>query len=133
MTDRSPRNGDEEHSLFMAPRPAEYGTDPTVVDLTPAAREAIVGAVEAVVRRDVETVRGMLDEPSTAETLWHWADDYGDEGRLELVMPPGDVHDWDISLFEQHDGGVAADVEMWATSGETDLTLQMELSVDPEG
>jgi hypothetical protein len=57
-----------------------------------------------------------------------WADNYGSRGKLDLVMPPGPPATWEIDAVRFDDGtGFAIDVEMWATFGRTDLTLQFRL------
>lgn len=105
-----------------------------VKQLTTEDREAVREAMEAVVGRDVDRVRALLADPESAADFWMWADDYGREGRLSLLMPPGPVERWQVAGVVLGDGsGVALDVPMWATSGRTDLTLQLELTRDDAG
>jgi hypothetical protein len=101
------------------------------VDLSTLAtrqQRAVADAVEAVVHRDVDAVRALLPEKwqGNASDFWTWADDYGDDGPVELVTPPGDVDGWDANVMPG-DAGIFVDVEMWATIGRTDLTLELYL------
>jgi hypothetical protein len=99
--------------------------------LTSAEREAVLEATVAVVNRDVERVRHLLREEHKqhAADFWIWADDYGVEGRLRLVDPPGGIDDWAISVVPLLDGsGFDLEVPVWVTIGETDLTLELKVS-----
>jgi hypothetical protein len=107
----------------------------SATNLSPAQRACIVEAVQAVVRRDVERVRELMYSPwrEHADAFWTWADEYGDHGRLELVMPPGEIEDWDLYVLDL-DGCLAVHVEMWAEGvGQTDLTLDLELYTNEDG
>ena len=102
--------------------------DSIVSNLRADEREALVRAVEAVTARDVGQVRELLENSDDAEGFWVWADDYGAGGRLTLVMPPGAPEEWEIDGVALKDGsGFALEVPVWATTGKTDLTLQLTL------
>jgi hypothetical protein len=104
-------------------------------ELTQQERECIVSAVSAVVRRDVEAVRELSYPPwrKHAEEFWTRADDYGDRGRLDLIVPPGEIDEWATYILRVHDG-LAVHVEMWAEGvGQTDLTLDMEVFANADG
>ena len=82
--------------------------------------------------RDVERTAARLADPARVSEFWTWADDYGTQGRLDLVMPPGPTGDWEIDAVPLTDGsGFAIDVDMWAASGRTDLTLSLRLESHP--
>jgi hypothetical protein len=101
-------------------------------DLTDAQRAAIVEAVQAVVRRDLDAVRSLSYPPwrKHADKFWTWAD-Y--RGRSDLVMPPGEIEDWGLYILELKDG-LAVLVEMWAEGvGRTELELNMELYTNEDG
>ncbi len=89
----------------------------------------------AVASRDVDRIRPMLDlsRHHTPEDFWMWADDYGDQGSLTLVVPPGSPSAWDIWGVRMEDGGLALDLEVWASTGRTDLTLSLILHHDADG
>ena len=104
-------------------------------ELTQQQRACIVSAVSAVVRRDVEAVRELSYPPwrKHADAFWTYADDYGDDGRLDLIMPPGEIDEWDTYILRLQDG-LAVHVEMWAEGvGQTDLTLDMEVYINADG
>jgi hypothetical protein len=103
-----------------------------ISELSPTELEAVRSAVEAVVTRDVERTAARLADPDRVSEFWRWADDYGRQGRLDLVMPPGPTADW-IDAVPLADGsGFAIDVDMWAASGRTDLTLSLRLATHPD-
>ena len=117
------------------PDSSEDPAEVTVAELTSAQRECIVVAVDAVVRRDVDRVRELSYPPwrKHAEVFWTWADEYGDLGPLDLIMPPGDMEDWDVYILALTNC-LAVHVEMWADGvGQTDLTLEMELYTSDDG
>jgi hypothetical protein len=126
------------HLWFRRIRGIQPPMDPEEIsasELTRQERECIVSAVSAVVRRDVEAVRELSYPPwrKDADMFWTWADDYGDRGRLDLVMPPGEIDEWDTNILRMHDG-LAVHVEMWAEGvGQTDLTLEMEIYTNADG
>ena len=67
------------------------------------------------------------------EDVWMWANDDGDQGSLTLVVPPGSPSSWNIWGARTKDGGLALDLEVWASTGGTDLTLSLTLYCDADG
>lgn len=104
-------------------------------------RAAVRVMMDAVVRRDKDAVAGMLavdlaDTSASPGDFWMWADDYGNEGRLRLIMPPGEVADWDVHGFPSNRGNEARlylHAEVWADYGLTDLTIRFDLVRDGDG
>src|SRR3954453_7737033 len=95
--------------------------------------------MRAIVERDERAVAELLDreypenvDAAPASEFWTWADDYAGK-RLNLVLPPGDVNDWDVWGFPREDVAevLALHVDVWADWGRTDLTIQFDLA--PEG
>ena len=113
----------------------EDGRDLDASQLTDAELIAVEQAMRAVVSRDANRIRPMLD-PSrhpTPEDFWTWADDYGDQGSLTLVLPPGSPSSWKIWGVRMQDGDLALDLDVWASTGRTDLTLSLTLHHDADG
>jgi len=104
-------------------------------------RAAVRRMMDAVVRRDKDAVAGMLavklaDTSASPGDFWMWADDYGTEGRLRLIMPPGDVADWDVYGFPSNRGNqgrLYLHAEVWADYGLTDLTIRFDLVPEGDG
>jgi hypothetical protein len=113
----------------------EDAHDLDAAHLTDAELAAVERAMHAVVSRDADRIRPMLD-PSrhhTPEDFWTWADDYGEQGSLTLVVPPGPPSSWEIWGVRMKDGGIALDLDVWASTGRTDLTLSLTLHHDADG
>jgi hypothetical protein len=92
---------------------------------------AVEEAVRAVVDRDHERLALMAPD---AGDLYLWTPDYGSYGDVELVMPPGASHEWDIDWIDKRDGGKDVAVGMWTRQeGRSDLTLELHLHRDDEG
>ena len=111
------------------------GRELGAAQLTDAELVAVEQAMHAVVSSDADRIRPMLDASRhpTPEAFLTWADDYGDQGSRTLVVPPGSPSSWDICGVRMKDGGVALDLEVWASTGRTDLTLSLTLHQDADG
>ena len=105
----------------------ETARDLDATQLTDAELVAVERAMHAVVSRNADRIRPMLDASRhhTPEDFWMWANDYGDQGSLTLVVPPGSPSSWNIWGVRTKDGGLALDLEVWASTGATDLTLSL--------
>lgn len=104
-------------------------------ELTTAELAAVEAIVRALVAGDVEALRAAGGFDDGADP-WLWTRDYGDHGRVELVVPPGDPRDWDGAVYRSDtDPTLAAvEVDMWtAQEGRSDLTLQLDLVPTPTG
>ena len=122
-----------------APRWSWHPFDPPedefLWQLSEAEKDAVRRAVQAVVERDVATVRQLVpaDAEDLADTLWSETDRDGDSVRL--LMPPGPVDDWDGYVFRRPDDAEVGVEFLDADQPDqrTDLTLRMELRSDPAG
>ena len=115
-----------------------------VADLTDWERRAIRSAVEAVAERRLDVVERLLSPHLYAGAdpaqLFVAADDFGNYGRLDLRLPPGDLADWEIEVYERRPDyaevpAVACDIALWSVQegGRSDLTLQLDLLREAPG
>ena len=115
-----------------------------VGDLTDWERRALRSAAEAVVDRRLELVERLISpawrpEMSGADFFLE-ADDFGNYGRLDLRLPPGDLTDWEIEVYERRADyaevpALAVDIALWSEQegGRSDLTLQVDLLREAPG
>lgn len=111
--------------------------------LTAADRDALLRAVEAVAKRDLDEVGRRLPSNSPAHSareFFTWADQYGAYGRVTLLKPPGPMSDWDLVVLPLGDhryGGRPAfevAIDMWTEQeGRSDLTLRVDLIRENDG
>ena len=99
-----------------------------VGDLTDWERRAVRSAVERVVAREAEP------------ELYYAADDFGNHGRLDLRVPPGELDDWEVEVYELRPDfaevpALALDIALWSEQegGRSDLTLQLDLLREAPG
>ena len=96
---------------------------------------AVVALVTALVERD-EQALAKYGAYAGGGDPYMYVDDYDASGGVDLVLPPGEPATWSAYVLRSSDnpGWAAVEVQMWCRRrGETDLTLQLDVSTEPDG
>jgi hypothetical protein len=97
-------------------------------DLSASELSLVEVAVDAVVSRDQPALRTMGAYDDGADPFV-WTRDYGSQGEVTLVRPPGEPSEWAVSGTQvAGSAAVLLDMEMCSVEeGRSDLTLGIEV------
>ena len=111
--------------------PAPDPPETEASELTDEEIAVTAAAVRAVVEHDQPALDAM--QASGDGDPYAWTHEYGRWGDVHLVLPPGDPRTWTINVIRDGDW-LAVEVDMWTREeGRSDLTLELELSRQPDG
>ena len=121
------RGFDALHGGRQPPTSQPPEPNPGAEALSAAELAGVERAVRALAEHDTPTLEAMGAYRGGAD-IYTWTRDYGDLGTVELVVPPGEPHEWPIDVYRWEDGGCAVDVGMYTRQeGWSDLTLVLRL------